>query len=165
MARALQLTEAEGLLITAGVVLLVAGTIATIAAFSLKRSVTPLRRSAEEFTRNVNWLRTVLLHSGRPAQNGAIEPRPSLELLTFRRFKSDTARKSRLDTRKHEPKAQARGVGQDPFLALGSCFRLAGPRFPAHVSTGRPDRSTQENRTWNTLPGGRQARVVRFMSF
>lgn len=54
-------------LITAAVTFVVAGLIAAVSVRSLSRSFEPLRRSREELTRNLAWLKTVLLYSGRPA--------------------------------------------------------------------------------------------------
>jgi hypothetical protein len=51
--------------LTGGVVVLVAATVVSIAAPRLAPSFSALRRSSDELTRNIAWLRTVLLYSGR----------------------------------------------------------------------------------------------------
>ena len=46
----------------------IAGTCIAIAAGRLRGSDLGFPLSKEEFTRNLNWVRTVLLHSGRSAR-------------------------------------------------------------------------------------------------
>ena len=55
-------------LIVAGVALVLAGLAAAIAAIRLGHSFESFRRTREEMTRNLNWIRTVLAYSGRPAR-------------------------------------------------------------------------------------------------
>lgn len=55
-------------LIVAGAGFLIAGICAAIAVVRLRASDLGFPLSSEEFTRNVNWVRTVLLHSGRTAR-------------------------------------------------------------------------------------------------
>jgi len=47
------------------VALAIAGSTIAIAAIRLRRSVVGFPLTTEEFTRNLNWVRTILLHSGR----------------------------------------------------------------------------------------------------
>lgn len=54
-------------LIVAGIAIGVAGLVAFLSYREAMNSVTSFRRSTEEFTRNLSWVRTVLVHSGRAA--------------------------------------------------------------------------------------------------
>lgn len=54
------------MLLTAGVILTLSILTAAIAARRLGRGLDAFRRSREELARNVSWIRTVLMHSGRP---------------------------------------------------------------------------------------------------
>lgn len=56
-------------LITAGFTFVIAVLIAVAFWNAMTRSFEPLRRSREEFTRNLAWLKTVLVHSGRGSAN------------------------------------------------------------------------------------------------
>jgi hypothetical protein len=56
------------LLGVAVVALVIAGSSIAIAAIRLRRSVVGFPLTAEEFTRNLNWIRTILRHSGRPTR-------------------------------------------------------------------------------------------------
>ena len=53
------------LLIIASAALVIAGLVAFLSYREAAGSITSFRRSAEEFTRNLSWVRTVLVHSGR----------------------------------------------------------------------------------------------------
>lgn len=53
------------ILITAALALAASGVALFLAVHELNRSLEPFRRSREELVRNVSWLRTVLVHSGR----------------------------------------------------------------------------------------------------
>ena len=52
-------------LIVGGVAMAVAGLVAYLSYREAIGSITSFRRSTEEFTRNLSWVRTVLVHSGR----------------------------------------------------------------------------------------------------
>lgn len=52
-------------LVTAVVALAIAGLVAFLSLREATSSVNSFRRSTEEFTRNLSWVRTVLVHSGR----------------------------------------------------------------------------------------------------
>lgn len=52
-------------LLTAGIALVLGLALAGIAGYLLSRSFTSLRRSSEELSRNLAWIKTVVLHSGR----------------------------------------------------------------------------------------------------
>jgi len=71
IARALTISQGASMLLTAGVTLALAGGVIAFSISQLKASLTPFRRSVEELDRNVAWLKTVLLHSGRtPPRRG-----------------------------------------------------------------------------------------------
>jgi uncharacterized membrane protein YqjE len=53
------------MLLTAAVALVLAGLVAFVSVRQFGRSLEPLRRSREELTRNIAWVRTVLVYSGR----------------------------------------------------------------------------------------------------
>jgi hypothetical protein len=57
--------SAPALLITALIALVIAGATIVVSSLALKSSVAPFRRSAEEFVRNLAWLRTVFVYGGR----------------------------------------------------------------------------------------------------
>ena len=65
IAAVLQIRSGWALLITAGVVLALGGATIIIVLPHLANSLEPLRRSQEELTRNLSWVRTVMVHSGR----------------------------------------------------------------------------------------------------
>ncbi len=65
LARALGIAPGWTMLLTAGVTAGVSGVILYLSVQEFARSFEPFRRSREEFVRNVAWLRTVLVHSGR----------------------------------------------------------------------------------------------------
>jgi len=67
IASATGLSIALSLLLTAAAVMVVAGFVAVYAARRLGRSLEIFRRSQEELQRNISWIRTVLVHSGRAA--------------------------------------------------------------------------------------------------
>jgi hypothetical protein len=57
------------LLSVSGVSILIAGACIAIAGSRLRRKAVGFPLSGEELARNLNWLRTVLVHSGRPARS------------------------------------------------------------------------------------------------
>ena len=65
VAAALTLGLGWAMLLTAGVALALGATVAALALPRLVRSFDSFQRSREEFNRNVSWIRTVLLYSGR----------------------------------------------------------------------------------------------------
>jgi len=65
VATAFKLSVGVATLLTGVVVLMLAATILFVAVRSIGPSFSTLRRSREEFERNTNWIRTVLLYSGR----------------------------------------------------------------------------------------------------
>lgn len=67
IAGALGISYGLGLLLTALGLMVVAAIIAFVAVRRVGRSLEAFRRSQEELTRNISWVRTVLLHSGRSA--------------------------------------------------------------------------------------------------
>lgn len=54
-------------LIVAAVAIVIAGLVGFLSLREAMGSIHSFRRSAEEFTRNLSWVRTVLVHSGRAA--------------------------------------------------------------------------------------------------
>jgi len=67
VAQAFTISNALALLLTAVTFMVVAVLLVVFALRELRRVIEIFRRSREELTRNVSWLRTVLVHSGRPA--------------------------------------------------------------------------------------------------
>jgi len=65
IAVAFSISQGWALLLTAGAALVAGAGIAATAASQLGRSFDSFRRSREELTRNVTWIRTILLHIGR----------------------------------------------------------------------------------------------------
>jgi uncharacterized membrane protein YqjE len=65
VAVALKISTGWALLMTGVVVLIVAGMVVVVSAYRLVPSVSSFRRSREELSRNLSWIRTVLLYSGR----------------------------------------------------------------------------------------------------
>jgi hypothetical protein len=65
LATVLHVGIGEALLVTGLVVLVVSGLIAFVAWSRFLPSFDSLRRSHEELVRNLSWIRTVLVHSGR----------------------------------------------------------------------------------------------------
>jgi uncharacterized membrane protein YqjE len=65
LAAALKISHGWALLMTGAVVLVVAGIVVAVSAYRLVPSVSSFRRSREELSRNLAWIRTVLLYSGR----------------------------------------------------------------------------------------------------
>jgi hypothetical protein len=63
----LGLSLGVSLLLTGLALMVVAAVVAGLAARRLRGSVESFRRSTEELNRNISWIRTVLVHSGRPA--------------------------------------------------------------------------------------------------
>jgi hypothetical protein len=68
LASALKISQAAATLLTGGVVLAVAAGTVAVAAAKIGPSFRSFRRSREELTRNLAWIRTVLLYSGRDVQ-------------------------------------------------------------------------------------------------
>jgi uncharacterized membrane protein YqjE len=65
LAAALNIRPPWAMLLTAGVAIVWAAAAAALAATRIGPCFASFRRSAEELTRNVAWIRTVLLYSGR----------------------------------------------------------------------------------------------------
>ena len=65
LATALAISPGLAMLLTALVVMAVCGILIAVFLGKLKRSLNPLRRSREELIRNLSWVRTVIVHSGR----------------------------------------------------------------------------------------------------
>jgi len=65
LARAAGLTPGAAMLITAAVGLAVAGGILFVFARRFTQSLQSFRRSREELVRNLSWIRTVVVYSGR----------------------------------------------------------------------------------------------------
>jgi hypothetical protein len=65
LARALSISVAAAQLLTGGMSLAVAIATIAVAAAKIGPSLNSFRRSREELTRNLAWLRTVVLYSGR----------------------------------------------------------------------------------------------------
>jgi len=67
LATALKISSAWAMLMTGGVVLAVAFVVVAVSASKIGPSFSSFRRSREELIRNLSWIRTVLLYSGRSA--------------------------------------------------------------------------------------------------
>jgi len=67
LASALAISFGLSLFLVAIATMIVAGGLAAFAGSRLPHAFETLRRSAEELSRNISWIRTVLVHSGRPA--------------------------------------------------------------------------------------------------
>jgi integral membrane sensor domain MASE1 len=65
LATALKISSGAAMLLTAGVVLILALIVMIVAGLRLIPSFSSFRRSQEEFSRNLAWVRTVVLYSGR----------------------------------------------------------------------------------------------------
>ena len=65
LARTFQIAPGWAMLATASIALAVGGAVLWIFSKKLTASLTTFRRSQEEFTRNLSWIRTVVLYSGR----------------------------------------------------------------------------------------------------
>ncbi|MEJ7639358.1 MAG: phage holin family protein [Singulisphaera sp.] len=70
VASALSMSTGWGILLTAVVAAVLAAVVAAVAFTRLLSSLDSFRHTREELVRNVSWLRTVLVHSGRPAPRG-----------------------------------------------------------------------------------------------
>ena len=68
LAFGLALSRGVAYVSVAAVTLGIGGACVAIAGSQLRRTAVGLPISREEFARNINWVRTVLLHSGRPAR-------------------------------------------------------------------------------------------------
>lgn len=67
LAPALGLSRGLTLVLTAVAALVIGGVVGVLGAWRLGKSFVSLRRSREELTRNIAWIKTVLAYSGRPA--------------------------------------------------------------------------------------------------
>jgi len=67
VAPALHIAEGWAMLLVAGVALVVSAAVVVLAGRQISRAFDSFQRSRDELTRNVAWIRTVLLYSGRPA--------------------------------------------------------------------------------------------------
>jgi hypothetical protein len=65
VARTFQIQPGWAMLLTAAVALLFAGMIVGVFTRQIPEALKTFRRSKEEFERNLAWLRTVIVHSGR----------------------------------------------------------------------------------------------------
>jgi hypothetical protein len=65
LARTLQIQPGWAMLLTAAVALVFAGLIVAVFTRQIPDALNTFRRSREEFARNLAWLRTVIVHSGR----------------------------------------------------------------------------------------------------
>jgi hypothetical protein len=65
LAAALQISHGWALVLTAGAVLLLSGAAIAVSVRGLRSGLAYFRRSREELIRNLNWIRTVILYSGR----------------------------------------------------------------------------------------------------
>jgi len=68
LAEVLKIGSAWAMLLTGGVVLALALVVVIVSASKIGSSFSSFRRSREELTRNLAWIRTVLLYSGRRPQ-------------------------------------------------------------------------------------------------
>jgi uncharacterized membrane protein YqjE len=68
LASGLRMNRGLAFLSVSAVALLIGGACILIAGSRLRRSAVGFPITREEFARNVNWIRTVLLHSGRPVR-------------------------------------------------------------------------------------------------
>jgi uncharacterized membrane protein YqjE len=67
LAAALKISPAWAILLTGGVVLTAALAVVAVSTLKISPSFASFRRSREELVRNLAWIRTVLLYSGRAA--------------------------------------------------------------------------------------------------
>ncbi|HMB05105.1 MAG TPA: phage holin family protein [Isosphaeraceae bacterium] len=65
LAALLHIGEGWAILLTGAVVLVISGVVVVVAGMRVRNSFDILRRSREELARNLSWIRTVLVHSGR----------------------------------------------------------------------------------------------------
>lgn len=68
LASALTISEGWALLLSAAIAMVVAVMLAVIAVMKLRTSFESFRRTREELVRNISWIRTVLMYSGRSVQ-------------------------------------------------------------------------------------------------
>jgi len=68
LASGLDWSRGVALLVVSVAALLLGGTGIAVAVLGLRRSAVGFPVSREELARNLNWIRTVLVHSGRPAR-------------------------------------------------------------------------------------------------
>jgi len=65
LAAALRIGTGQATLITGAVVLVLAASVVTVAALKVGPAFSSFNRSCEELSRNIAWIRTVVLYSGR----------------------------------------------------------------------------------------------------
>jgi uncharacterized membrane protein YqjE len=65
LAALLHIGEGWAMLLTGAPVLVVSGAVVAIAGMRVRNSFNSFQRSREELVRNLSWIRTVLVHSGR----------------------------------------------------------------------------------------------------
>jgi len=70
LASALSISTGWATLLTALVAAVIAGVVATVSLTRILGSLESFRHSREELARNISWIRTVLVHSGRSAPRG-----------------------------------------------------------------------------------------------
>jgi hypothetical protein len=72
MATTLAISQGASLLIIGAIVAALAGVLGWFALVAFLKSFESFRRSGEELTRNINWIRTVLVQSTRATQRSRI---------------------------------------------------------------------------------------------
>ncbi len=68
LASALHIHQGLAMLAVGGVTLVLAGLVVALAGWRLSHSFESFQRSSDELARNITWIRTVLLYSGRPVK-------------------------------------------------------------------------------------------------
>lgn len=67
LGRVFTISEDWALILTAGTAIGLATGVILVSLRQITHSMQPIRRSQDELIRNLSWLKTVLVHSGRPA--------------------------------------------------------------------------------------------------